>query len=182
MPAAAPAPFMRNMALAVAAAAIFALAAAALLAVPASPSRVVNAVRIHRDISEVFDFFTTPKNWPRWHPASISVDGATDHSLSIGEEVGEEIRADSGKVHAVWRVAARDAPHLWRIEGAPGGGAEVAITYRLRRDGEDTVFEREMQYRFNRLWLRVLDPLFIRRHMERESQQALANAKEILEK
>ncbi len=55
------------------------------------------------------------------------------------------------------------------------------ITYRLRMDGSDTVFERDMQYQFNRLWLVVLDPLFIRRRMERESDQALANAKQILE-
>jgi hypothetical protein len=48
-------------------------------------------------------------------------------------------------------------------------------------DGQDTVFERNMHYQFNRLWLRVLDPLFIRRHIEQESQQALANAKQILE-
>jgi len=57
----------------------------------------------------------------------------------------------------------------------------VAITYRLRMDGSDTVFERDMQYKFNRLWLVVLDPLFIQRRMERESEQALVNAKQILE-
>jgi hypothetical protein len=57
----------------------------------------------------------------------------------------------------------------------------VTITYSLRMDGQDTVFERDMQYQFNRLWLRVLDLLFIRRHMEQESQQALSNAKQILE-
>ena len=62
-----------------------------------------------------------------------------------------------------------------------GGGAWVTITYRLRVDGKDTVFARKMQYQFNRLWLRVLDPLFSRRHMERESQQALSNAKQMLE-
>ena len=53
------------------------------------------------------------------------------------------------------------------------------ITYSLRMDGQDTVFERNMHYQFNRLWLRVLDPLFIRRHLEQESQQALSNAKQI---
>jgi membrane-bound lytic murein transglycosylase B len=44
-------------------------------------------VFIHRDIADVFDLLTTPKNWPEWHPASISVAGATDHSLAIGEGV-----------------------------------------------------------------------------------------------
>src|ERR1700682_418885 len=41
-------------------------------------ARVVSTVRIRREISDVFEFFTTPKNWPEWHPASISVAGAGD--------------------------------------------------------------------------------------------------------
>ena len=48
-------------------------------------TRVVSTIRIRRDIADVFDFLTTPKNWPEWHPASISVAGPTDHSLTIGE-------------------------------------------------------------------------------------------------
>ena len=173
---------MRTYALAIAAVAVLLLGAATLFFVTTAGSRIVNTVTIHRGIGDVFDFFTTPKNWPRWHPASISVDGATDHSLAVGEEVGEEFRVGSGKTHTVWRVIAREAPHLWRIENTPAEDARVAITYRLRADGGDTVFEREMQYQFDKLWLRVLDPLFIRRHFERESQQALANTKRFLEK
>ena len=173
---------MRTYVLAIAVAALLALGAAAFFIVPASGSRVASTVRIHREIADVFAFFTTPKNWPRWHPASISVAGATDHSLAAGEEVTEDFRMGSGKGQVVWRVTESKAPHLWRIEGAPASGdARVTITYSLRMDGQDTVFERDMQYQFNRLWLRVLDLLFIRRHMEQESQQALSNAKQILE-
>ena len=73
----------------------------------------------------------------------------------------------------------RERRTVWRVTAAPH--AQVAITYRLRMDGSDTVFERDMQYKFNRLWLVVLDPLFIQRRMERESEQALVNAKQILE-
>ncbi len=88
----------------------------------------------------------------------------------------------SGEGRAVWRVTESNPPYLWRIEGTPASGdARVTITYSLRMDGQDTVFERDMQYEFNRLWLRLLDLLFIRRHIEQESQQALSNAKQILE-
>jgi hypothetical protein len=141
---------MRRHALAIAAAALFVAAAAAFFAFSSPMSRIVSAIRIHREIGDVFDFFTTPKNWPRWHPASISVAGATDHSLDIGEKVTEEIRFGSRTGNEVWRVTAR--------------------------------LERDMEYRFNRLWSRLLNALFIRRHFEREPQQALSNAKEILEK
>jgi len=138
---------MRRYVLAIAAAALFVIGAAALLILPTSASHVVSTIRIHREIADVFDFFTTPANWRRWHPASISVAGATDPSLEAGEEVTEEIRAGSGKARAVWRVTARDAPHLWRIVGTPASAAadaRVTITYRLRMDGRDTVFERDM--------------------------------------
>jgi len=173
---------MRSSAIAMAAAALFVVGAAAFFVFSGSGSRIVSTVRIHREIGDVFEFFTTPKNWPQWHPASISVARATDHSLAVGEEVGEEFRVGSGKAHAVWRVTASEAPHLWQIENAPTEDARVTITYRLHTDGRDTVFERDMQYQFNRLRLRVFDPIFIRRHMERESQQALTNAKDILER
>jgi len=58
----------------------------------------------------------------------------------------------------------------------------VTITYRLRTDGEDTVFERDMQYKFGGLWYSLLDPFVVRPHIERESAQAVSNAKEILER
>ena len=172
---------MRTYVLAIAAAALVVYGAVAFFVSRTSASHIVSTIRIHREMADVFDFFTTPKNWPRWHPASISVAGATDHSLAIGEEVTEEFRTGNGKGRTVWRVTAREAPRLWRIENSPAGDAQVAITYRLRMDGSDTVFERDMQYQFNRLWLIVLDPLFIRRRMERESEQAVVNAKQILE-
>ena len=172
---------MRKSELVIAAAAVLLLGAAVVFALAASGSPVVSSIRIHRPIGDVFAFFTTPKNWPLWHSASISVSGATDHSLEVGEEVTEEFRAGNGKGTAVWRVTARDAPQLWRIETAPGKTL-VTITYRLRTDGEDTVFERDMEYRFGGLWFSLLDPFLIRPHMERESVQAVANAKEILER
>ncbi len=101
---------MRTYVLAIAAAALLVYAAAAFFVSRTSASHVVSTIRIRREVADVFDFLTTPKNWPRWHPASISVAGATDHSLAIGEKVTEEIRVGSGKARAVWRVTVRDAP------------------------------------------------------------------------
>ena len=77
---------MRMYVLAIAVAALLVLGAAALFIFLTSGSHVASTVRINREIGDVFDFFTTPKNWLRWYPASISVAGATDHSLAIGEE------------------------------------------------------------------------------------------------
>ena len=121
-------------------------------------TRVVSTIRIRRDIADVFDFFTTPENWPEWHPASISVAGATDHSLAIGEEVTEEFLAAGRR-----------------------GSASATITYRLHTDAGMTVFERDMQYYFGPP---MISPkaMFLRLRMERESREALFRAKQILEK
>jgi Polyketide cyclase / dehydrase and lipid transport len=143
-------------------------------------TRGVSEIRIRRDLADVFQFFTTPKNWPAWHPASISVAGSTDHSLAIGEEVTEEFLAAGRRGSTVWRVTARDAPYLWRIESS-ASEASATITYRLRTEAGMTIFERDMQYRFGRTWLVVLDALFLRHRMERESREALRRAKQILE-
>jgi hypothetical protein len=143
-------------------------------------TRVVSTIRIRRDIADVFDFFTTPENWPEWHPASISVAGATDHSLAIGEEVTEEFLAAGRRGSAVWRVTAREAPCLWRIESS-ATEASATITYRLHTDAGMTVFERDMQYYFGPP---MISPkaMFLRLRMERESREALFRAKQILEK
>ena len=46
-------------------------------------SRITSSIRIRREPAAVFDFFTTPANAPRWHPASVSVAGAVDHQASL---------------------------------------------------------------------------------------------------
>jgi len=143
-------------------------------------TRVVSTTRIRRDIADVFDFVTTPKNWPEWHPASISVAGSMDHSLMIGEEVTEEFIAAGRRGRTVWRVTAREAPYLWRIESSESE-ALATITYRLHTEAGMTVFERDMQYHFGPP---MISPkaMFLRRRMERESREALFRAKQILEK
>ena len=107
-------------------------------------TRILSTIWIHRDIADVFDFLTTPKNWPEWHPASISVVGSTDHSLAIREEVTKEFLAAGRRGSAVRRVTAREAPYLWRIESS-ASEASATITYRLRKEAGMTVFERDMQ-------------------------------------
>ncbi len=144
-------------------------------------TRVLSTIHIRRDIANVFDFLTTPENWPEWHPASISVAGATDHSLTIGEEVTEEFVPAGRRGSTVRRVTAREAPDLWQIESS-ASEASATITYRLHTEAGTTVFERDMQYRFGRAWLIVLNALFLRRRMERESREALLQVKQILEK
>ena len=69
---------------------ILAIEGAVLLPAPEEPVRIENEVNISRTPQEVFDFVTTPGNWPKWHPSSLAVSGATDHPLRVGEQATED--------------------------------------------------------------------------------------------
>ena len=91
-------------------------------------THICNSIQIRQPIEEVFDFITTPANWPQWHPASVSVSGNADHSLLQGEEVTEDI---SGRGQVTWLVRERSAPRRWVIDGNGKDGGRATITYTL---------------------------------------------------
>ena len=77
------------------------LAGVALLFMPlpqrtAFDTRIVTVAQIQRPATVVFDYVTTPAHWPTWHPSSLGVSGAVDHSLDIGEQATEEFRVAAG--------------------------------------------------------------------------------------
>src|SRR5260370_25076012 len=106
--------------------------------------RIVTTAQLRRPIEEVFDFVTTPANWPRWHPSSLGVTGAADHPLDVGEEVIEQFRVAGQHGTAVWTVRERQAPHRWVIDGAAENGSRATITYTLTPAEGGTTFEREL--------------------------------------
>jgi Polyketide cyclase / dehydrase and lipid transport len=143
-------------------------------------TRIKTVTEIRRPIVEVFDFATTPVNWLRWHPASLAVRGATDHSLKIGEEAIEEFNAAGRRGVVTWRVRQRIAPQLWVIEAENSQG-QARITYVLAPTGTGTRFTRLLEYRMaSRVW-RWLDRLLIARRMARESAIAVERLKRLLE-
>ena len=80
---------------------------------------IVVSVDIQRPIGVVFDFVTTPANWPAWHPASRAVRGAADYPLLAGEQVTEEFVAAGKQESCVWHVKTHRAfraaaMNVWR--------------------------------------------------------------------
>jgi uncharacterized protein YndB with AHSA1/START domain len=100
-------------------------------------TRIDTVVSIEQPDTIVFDYVTTPANWPRWHPSSLAVSGATDHPLGVGEQVTEEYRVAGRHGHVQWTVTARNRPRQWAIEGAIDGRKAGTVTYTLtkRRTG-----------------------------------------------
>jgi uncharacterized protein YndB with AHSA1/START domain len=144
-------------------------------------SQVVSRATIARLPEEVFSYVTTPGHWPEWHPSSLGVTGATDHSLAVGEEVTESFLVAGRRGKATWTVREREEPHRWVIVGQVEGGGTGTITYTLAPQEGGTAFERDFTYKMNTLLLALLDTLILRRRIEGESDEALRRLKERLE-
>jgi uncharacterized protein YndB with AHSA1/START domain len=144
-------------------------------------THVLDTVKLRAPPQAVYDYTTTPDNWPKWHPASIAVQGATDHPLKAGEEVAEEFRLAGrhGIVH--WKVVDANPPLEWRIEGEINRRASGEIRYKLTPDGTGTRFERDFIYRTPNLLFLLLDPIFIGPRMRAESAQAAKQLEQVFE-
>ena len=119
-------------------------------------TRICKSIRIQTPVEEVFEYVTTPGNWPAWHPSSLGVEGATDHSLEPGEQVTEEYRVAGRRGRVVWTVRERESPRRWVIDGWVEGGGSGTITYALTPHLEGTTFERDFVYAMPNPLLAVL--------------------------
>jgi hypothetical protein len=144
-------------------------------------TKIVTVISIERPDTVVFDYVSTPAHWPDWHPSSLSVRGATDHSLNVGEQVTEEFRVAGRRGSVVWTVAARDRPRRWVITGAIDGKSAGMVSYSLTPAASGTRFEREFIYRAPSLWFEAVNVLFVRARIQQESDTAVARLKKTLE-
>jgi uncharacterized protein YndB with AHSA1/START domain len=146
-------------------------------------TRIISTTTIQRPIEEVYDYVTTPGHWPEWHPSSLAVMGATDHSLAVGEQVTERFLVAGWRGEVVWVVREREAPRRWAIDGriTTGGGGSGAVTYTLTPHAGATEFTREFTYPLPNLLFAALDALVIRRRITAESAEALRRLKRHLE-
>ena len=140
-------------------------------------ARIYTPIHIPLPIETVFNYVTTPGNWPQWHPSSLGVSGATDHSLEIGEQVTEEFLVAGRRGETTWTVVERVFPQKWAIKATIAGGI---VTYSLRSQEDGTFFEREFVYNMGNPLLVLLDWLILRRRVEAESRKAVQQLKSIL--
>ena len=145
-------------------------------------TRICKSIWLQTSIEKVFEYVTTPGNWPAWHPSSLGVNGATEHSLEPGEQVTEEYRVAGRRGRVVWTAREREAPYRWVIDGRVEGGGSGTITYTLTPRLEGTTFERDFVYAMPNPLLAVLDRLVLRRRIEAESVEALRRLKDVLER
>lgn len=171
---------------------IIAVVIVAALFVPlpwADRTRIHNEVVIARPPAVVFNYVSTPQNWPKWHPSSLGVSGATDHSLAPGERVTETFVVAGRSGVVVWTVTDSKPPRTWSIEGEIEGRKAGTVTYTLTPamtpsltpSAESTRFEREFTYRSPTLLFALLNRLVLRPRIQAESTEAVRRLKARLE-
>ena len=145
-------------------------------------TRIYTSAHIPKPVEDVYDYVTTAGNWPQWHPSSLGVSGAVDHSGLPGEQIVEKFLVAGRRGEVVWTVKEREAARRWVIDGViVGRGTGGRITYTLTpRDG-GTFFEREFIYPTLNPLFALLDWLILRRRVKAESLEALRRLKERLE-
>ncbi len=152
-------------------------------------TRIQNEVVIARPPAAVFDYVSTPANWPAWHPSSLGVAGATDHTLQPGERVTETFVVAGRSGVVVWTVTKSEPPRTWRIEGEIEGRKAGTVTYMLTPaltpsltpSEESTRFERVFSYQSPTLLFVLLNRLVLRPRIEAESAEAVRRLKAKLE-
>lgn len=144
-------------------------------------TRIVNTATIARPATVVFDYVSTPANWPNWHPSSLAVAGAADHPLLPGEHVTETFLVAGRRGEVVWTVVERQPPAAWMIEGSIDGREAGTVRYTLAPVPEGTRFQREFSYAAPNLLFMLTNRLLLRARIEAESATAVARLRAVLE-
>jgi uncharacterized protein YndB with AHSA1/START domain len=146
-------------------------------------THIVTHSLIQRRPAEVFDYVTTPANWPKWHPSSVAVRGpGADHSSLVGEEITEDFRVAGRSGTVTWRVIESIEPSSWAIEGVIQGRSNGGVVrYELAPTETGTSFTRTFSYPTPGALFTFLDRLFVRRRVRRESADAVRRLRKLLE-
>lgn len=137
-----------------------------------------NSILIHKPIATVFEYATTPGNWPQYHPNSLGVSGVTDRSVLVGDVTREHAILMGRAGEGDWRVVGRDAPHMvmWTISNP---GFKASLLYAFERKPSGTQFTRILSY--DTPDLPEATKAKFEQFMSDESEKAVQNLKKVLE-
>jgi Polyketide cyclase / dehydrase and lipid transport len=142
-------------------------------------------VRVEVPAERAFEFVTTPRNWDRFHPATLRVEGEpVDRPTRPGDQFVEHANTAAGfRGDLVWRVVDHELPSRWSIEGWFRLGRlwrrqAATITYTFSPVDGSTEVQREMVDQPG-----LLRPLaaVLRRREEPECAEAMRRLKAALE-
>lgn len=141
---------------------------------------VTKSITIERPLEEVFPFVTTARHWPKWHPATVEVDGDIDRPMRLGDRIREKARIGPAAGTGEWTVVAHQPNRSVTLSLPRTRLGDLTIRYGFQAVEGGTLFRRELTFDLSALPPQ-LDPDKIRQQMDRDSQLALANIKRLIE-
>jgi len=147
-----------------------------------SSTTVVNSVVMEKAPLEVLNYASSPGLWPEWHPQSSKVFVDSARPLMRGEGFEEDILTPIGKNHLVWDVVESEPGKIWIAHAVnQNNGSIIQLEYRVKPEGEYTVFERTLNYQLPNFAYLVLNTLYFKKTVEKKSADALVRLKGAVE-
>jgi hypothetical protein len=147
-------------------------------------------VDIRAPAAEVFNFATTPRNWPLFWRLTVGVTGDVETPLAVGATCTEHVKVAFWNGFFLWHGDVQTAPRSFSMTATSRGGGPlgwltsgipVRITYALSEADGTTHFRREMTYTQSHPLLELTDRLFMRRMITNQIAEAMQKMKSILE-
>ncbi|HJZ72452.1 MAG TPA: SRPBCC family protein [Vicinamibacterales bacterium] len=154
------------------------------------PEIVVDVV-VRAPADVVFQFATTPRNWPKFWPVTLGVTGSVDQSPHIGARWTEKVRLWFWTGDFFWHAVATSPPRSFEMHcttkgfgllGRLAGRTTGQIRYELREHEGRTTLKRVLHYQEARLLGRLLDVLITRWFLTMVARRALANLATIFDR
>jgi uncharacterized membrane protein len=132
--------------------------------------------------TQVLAYASTPALWSQWHTKSSTVYAHSQSSLGQGEKFEEDIETALGQNHLAWNVIQSTNEQWVAHANNITNGATIKLQYRVRDLGDQTEFERTLDYTLPNIALVTLNAIFYKSKVEKKSEQALLRLKAAIEK
>lgn len=144
-------------------------------------SHMVDTVVIKHSPIESLNYASSVALWPQWHPQSTKV-YASSGPLTTGEHFEEDINTPIGMNHLVWDVVEHEPGSIWRAHAInQNNNVAIELTYKVSASGENTIFQRTLQYAMPNIFLTAFNALYFEKLTQKKSEAALIRLKQVIE-
>ncbi len=147
-----------------------------------SSTTIVNSILVETSSTEALNYASSPELWPEWHPQSSKVYASSRAPLIKGERFEEDIATPMGKNHLLWIVQESLEGDVWIAHASnQNNGANIQLEYRVKGQGENTIFERTLHYQLPNFAFLVFNSFYYKKQVEIKSENAMLRLKRAIE-
>ena len=142
-----------------------------------STTQIINTIVMDKPAAQVLSYASSPGLWPDWHPQSSKVYVSSLQPLIKGDTFEEDIQTVLGKNHLSWQVI-QSTNDTWIAEAYnQTNGSTIRLQYQVRALGNQSEFERTLDYTMPNFAFVTANALFFKSKVEQKSADALLRLK-----